>query len=53
MRPMADGTAVIGLALTEPGSGSDAKAMRSVAKRDGDDYVLSGEKTGVSLMMAA
>ncbi|HEY8838644.1 MAG TPA: acyl-CoA dehydrogenase family protein, partial [Dehalococcoidia bacterium] len=39
MRPMADGTAVIGLALTEPGSGSDAKAMRSVAKRDGDDYV--------------
>jgi len=53
MRPMADGTAVIGLALTEPGSGSDAKAMRSVARRDGDDYVLSGEKTGVSLMMAA
>jgi cyclohexanecarboxyl-CoA dehydrogenase len=53
MRPMAEGTAVVGLALTEPGSGSDAKAMRSVARRDGDDFVLSGEKTGVSLMMAA
>src|SRR5947209_4669428 len=53
MRPMAEGAAVIGLALTEPGSGSDAKAMRSVARRDGDDFVLNGEKTGVSLMMAA
>jgi len=53
MRPMAAGQAVVGLALTEPGSGSDAKAMRSVARRDGDEYVLTGEKTGVSLMMAA
>ncbi|MHB8576130.1 MAG: acyl-CoA dehydrogenase family protein [Dehalococcoidia bacterium] len=53
MRPMAAGQAVIGLALTEPGSGSDAKAMRATARRDGDDYVLDGEKTGVSLMMAA
>src|SRR5438105_1307421 len=53
MRPMATGQAVVGLALTEPGSGSDAKAMRSTARRDGDDYVLNGEKTGVSLMIAA
>ena len=53
MRPMALGHSVIGLALTEPGSGSDAKAMRSTARRDGDDYVLNGEKTGISLMMAA
>ncbi len=53
MRPMAQGSAVVGLALTEPGSGSDAKAMRSVARRYGDDYVLNGEKTGISLMMAA
>jgi alkylation response protein AidB-like acyl-CoA dehydrogenase len=31
-------------ALTEPGSGSDAAAMRSVARREGDDYVLNGSK---------
>ncbi len=53
LAPMARGEAVVGLALTEPGSGSDAKAMRATARRDGDEWVLSGEKTGVSLMMAA
>jgi len=53
LRPMARGQAIVGLALTEPGSGSDAKAMRATARRDGDEYVLNGEKTGVSLMMAA
>jgi alkylation response protein AidB-like acyl-CoA dehydrogenase len=31
-------------ALTEPGSGSDAAAMRSVARREGDEYVLNGSK---------
>ena len=31
-------------ALTEPGSGSDSAAMRSVARRDGDEYVLNGSK---------
>ena len=53
LRPMAAGTAVIALALTEPGSGSDAKAMRSTARLDGDSYVLNGEKAGISLTMAA
>jgi cyclohexanecarboxyl-CoA dehydrogenase len=53
LRPMAAGTAVIALALTEPGSGSDAKAMQASARRDGDNYVLNGEKTGISLAMAA
>src|SRR4026207_2200192 len=31
-------------ALTEPGSGSDAAAMRTEAKREGDEYVLNGSK---------
>lgn len=53
LRPMAAGTAVIALALTEPGAGSDAKAMRATARRDGDCYLLNGEKTGISLAMAA
>ena len=34
--------------LTEPGSGSDAAAMKMTAKRDGDDYVLNGTKQFIS-----
>jgi acyl-CoA dehydrogenase len=36
-------------AITEPGSGSDAfGAMKSVCRRDGDDYLLSGQKTFIT-----
>ncbi len=34
--------------LTEPGSGSDAAALSTTAKRDGDDYVLTGSKAFIS-----
>jgi alkylation response protein AidB-like acyl-CoA dehydrogenase len=34
--------------LTEPGSGSDAAALRTTARRDGDDYVLNGTKAFIS-----
>lgn len=34
--------------LTEPGSGSDAAAMKTAAVRDGDDYVLTGSKQFIS-----
>jgi len=34
--------------LTEPGSGSDAAALRTRAVRDGDDYVLNGSKAFIS-----
>jgi len=34
--------------LTEPGSGSDAAAMRTTATRDGDDWVLNGSKAFIS-----
>ena len=34
--------------LTEPGSGSDAAALQTTARRDGDDYVLSGSKAFIS-----
>ncbi|MEM7665567.1 MAG: acyl-CoA dehydrogenase family protein [Pseudomonadota bacterium] len=37
-----------GLALTEPNAGTDLQAIRTVAKRDGDDYVLNGTKTWIS-----
>jgi acyl-CoA dehydrogenase len=35
-------------ALSEPGAGSDAGALRTTAKRDGDSYVLSGAKTFIT-----
>jgi alkylation response protein AidB-like acyl-CoA dehydrogenase len=41
---LASGEWLPAYALTEPGSGSDAAAMRSEARRDGDDYVLNGSK---------
>jgi len=34
--------------LTEPGSGSDAAALRTTARRDGDDYLVSGAKQFIS-----
>lgn len=44
LRPMAEGTTLGAYALTEPGSGSDAAAMRTTAVTDGDHYVLNGTK---------
>lgn len=37
-----------GLALTEPNAGTDLQAIRSVAVRDGDDYIINGTKTWIS-----
>lgn len=37
-----------GLALTEPNAGTDLQAIRTVARRDGDDYVITGTKTWIS-----
>ena len=34
--------------LTEPGSGSDAAALKTTARRDGDDFVLNGTKQFIS-----
>ncbi len=36
------------MAITEPGAGSDSAAIRTTAVRDGDDYVLNGEKIYVT-----
>jgi alkylation response protein AidB-like acyl-CoA dehydrogenase len=41
---LASGEALAAYALTEAGSGSDSAAMRTVARRDGDEYVLDGSK---------
>jgi cyclohexanecarboxyl-CoA dehydrogenase len=51
--PPARGEAVVALALTEPGVGSDAANLACRAERDGEGYVITGEKSGISLAMAA
>jgi alkylation response protein AidB-like acyl-CoA dehydrogenase len=42
--PLAAGEALGAFALSEPGSGSDASAMKTTAVRKGDSYVLNGTK---------
>jgi cyclohexanecarboxyl-CoA dehydrogenase len=42
------GDAIIGLGLTEPRGGSDAANLQVKARRDGKDFILSGEKTSIS-----
>lgn len=51
--PTASGEAVVALALTEPGAGSDAANLACRAERDDHGYVITGEKSGISLGMAA
>ncbi len=45
---MATGELRATMALTEPGGGSDLQNMSTVARRDGDDLVISGSKTWIS-----
>jgi len=45
---VASGKRIAAFALSEPQAGSDVAAMACAARRDGDDYVLDGEKTWIS-----
>ena len=45
---MAKGEAIGAIAMTEPGAGSDLQAIRTSARRDGDDYVINGSKTFIT-----
>ena len=45
---LASGEMLAGIALTEPGAGSDLKALRTRARREGDDYVIDGAKTFIT-----
>lgn len=45
---MTAGEAIVGICLTEPGCGSDAANLALRARRDGDAYVINGEKTSIT-----
>jgi acyl-CoA dehydrogenase len=47
------GEKISALAITEPGAGSDVANLRTAAKRDGDHYVVNGEKTFITSGMRA
>jgi alkylation response protein AidB-like acyl-CoA dehydrogenase len=42
------GECITAIAMTEPGAGSDLAAIRTTARRDGDAYLLNGQKTFIS-----
>ena len=48
LQRVARGQAIAAFALSEPQAGSDVAAMQCAAVRDGDDYILNGEKTWIS-----
>jgi acyl-CoA dehydrogenase len=45
---VAKGTAIAAFAISEPDAGSDVAALQCAARKDGDSYVLNGEKTWIS-----
>jgi acyl-CoA dehydrogenase len=45
---MVRGETVCAIAMTEPGTGSDLKGIRTRAVRDGDEFIVSGQKTFIS-----
>ncbi len=45
---MAAGDLVAAIAMTEPSAGSDLQAIKTTARRDGNDYVLNGSKTFIT-----
>jgi len=48
VKPAINGEKFVGIATTEPGGGSDVAAFKSTAKKDGDEWIINGEKTFIS-----
>ena len=46
--PVIAGEMIAALAITEPGGGSDVAALRTTARREGDHFVVNGEKTFIT-----
>jgi len=47
------GRKISALAITEPGGGTDVSALKTTARREGDEYVVDGEKTFITSGMRA
>ena len=45
---MASGNTIGAIAMTEPGTGSDLKAIRTTARREGEHYIINGQKTFIT-----
>jgi acyl-CoA dehydrogenase len=45
---MVTGELIGAIAMSEPGAGSDLRGVRTTARRDGDEYVLNGQKTYIT-----
>ena len=48
MPKLCNGERVSAICMTEPGTGSDLQSVRTTAKRDGNQYVINGQKTFIS-----
>jgi len=48
LTPLAEGKDIGAFALSEPGAGSDVPAMETTAEKDGDEYVVNGNKLWIS-----
>lgn len=46
--PVLRGERIAALGITEPGGGSDVASLRTTARREGDEYVIDGEKTFIT-----
>lgn len=48
LEPAIKGEKIAALGISEPGGGSDVAAMKTTARRDGDDYVINGQKLWIT-----
>lgn len=48
LTPCTTGEAICCIAITEPGAGSDVAGIRTTARRDGDAYIINGQKTFIT-----
>jgi acyl-CoA dehydrogenase len=48
LKPTISGERISCFAITEPGAGSDARAIRTSARKDGSDWIINGEKTFIT-----
>ena len=53
LAPAIAGEAVACIGVSEPGAGSDVAAIKSVARKDGDDYVITGQKMWITNSLQA